>query len=204
MTQAQCDAYTCGVVPEEHDARFVAQHLAAYAFARRLMQGKRVLEVGFGEGYGANYLAEVAADITGVDTAPGNIPRAQAKYHRPNLHFRQMDACRLAFDDGAFEMVGSFQVIEHIPEPNLLTHLREIHRVLAPNGLYCCSTLNLEHNMKPGKPYEKLPYHEKEFTGPELRALLEQVFPRVEQVCCKRMAQRVRRNFCRNAGRLGI
>ena len=180
MTQAQDDAYVCGVVPEETDARFLSQHLAAYTFARRFAQGKRVLEIGFGEGYGASYLAEVAQDVTGIDMAPGNIPIAQRKYPRENLHFRQMEGTRLDFPDGSFDVVGSFQVIEHIPEPRLAGHLTEVRRVLSPGGIYCLSTLNLEHNMKPGTRYEKLCYHEKEFTGPELRGLLQQFFPSVE------------------------
>ena len=44
----------------------------------------------------------------------------------------------------------------------------------------CISTLNLEHNMKPGKPYSKLCYHEKEFTASELTTLLKRFFPSVE------------------------
>ena len=88
MTQAQTDAYVCGLVPEHHDAKFVSQHLAAYAFARRFVTGKRVLEVGFGEGYGASYLADDAAEVVAIDITPGNIPRAQERYTRPNLAFR--------------------------------------------------------------------------------------------------------------------
>lgn len=180
MTQAQRDAHVCGLVPEHHDARFVAQHLAAYAFTRQFVSGKRVLEVGFGEGYGANYLAETAREVVGVDLAPGNAPRAQATYPRPNLRFLHMEGTALHFPDGAFDVVGSFQVIEHIPEAQIPAYLAEIKRVLAPRGVACLSTLNLAHNMKPGRPYEKLCYHEKEFTGPELEALLRQAFPRVE------------------------
>jgi SAM-dependent methyltransferase len=180
MTQAQTDAYVCGVVPEETDARFVSQHLAAYVFTRQFVQGKRVLEIGFGDGYGSSYLAEVAQDVTGVDLAPGNIPRAHAKYPRANLHFLQMEATELDFPDCSFDVVGSFQVIEHIPEPRLPDYLNGIRRVLAPDGICCLSTLNLEHSMKPGRPYEKLCLHEKEFTAPELRRLLERFFPHVE------------------------
>ena len=180
MTQAQADAHVCGLIPEHNDPRFVAQHLAAYAFARRLAAGKRVLEIGFGEGYGSNYLAEAAAEVVGVDLAPGNIPRAKSKYPRANLQFLHMEGTKLDFPDGSFDLVGSFQVIEHIPESQLGDHLKEVRRVLRPNGACCLSTLNLEHNMKPGKPYQKLCYHEKEFTGPELRTLLEQYFPFVE------------------------
>jgi SAM-dependent methyltransferase len=180
MTQAQSDAYECGIIPEHTDARFASQHLAAYVFARRFAEGKRVLEIGFGDGYGANFLAEVAREVTGIDMAPGNAPRAQAKYPRPNLRFLHMEGSELRFPDGSFDLVGSFQVIEHIPEPRLPTFLTEIRRVLSPYGVCCLSTLNLEHNMKPGRPYEKLCYHEREFTAPELQRLLETVFPVVE------------------------
>ncbi len=180
MTQAQDDAHLCGITPETHEPLFFAQHLSAYAFARRLADGKRVLEIGFGSGYGLNYLAEVAAEAVGVDIAPGNIPRAQARYQRPNLRFLQMPAVHLEFPDGRFDLVVSFQVIEHIPERQIPAYLAEIRRILSPNGMACLSTLNLEHNMKPGKPYEKLCYHEKEFTGPELQALLNQAFPSVQ------------------------
>ena len=180
MTQAQAEAHLCGVIPEETDARFLSQLLAAYVFTRQFVRGKRVLEIGFGEGYGANDLADVAQEVIGIDAAPGNIPRAQAKYPRRNLHFLHMEGSVLQFPDASFDVVGSFQVIEHIPEPQLVPFLTEIRRVLKREGLCCISTLNLEHNMKPGKPYNKLCYHEKEFTGPELRALLARVFPHVE------------------------
>ena len=180
MTQAQIEACTSGISPEETDALFLAQHLSAYAFARRLVAGKRVLEIGFGYGYGSNYLAEVAADVTGIDMAHGNIPRAQATYPRPNLRFLHMEGTRLRFSDGSFDVVGSFQVIEHIPEAQLGDHLSEVRRVLRPEGVYCLSTLNLAHNIKPGRPYQKMHMHEKEFTGPELRALLERFFPQVD------------------------
>ncbi len=180
MTQAQEDAYECGLIPEHTDVHFFSQHLAAYAFAKQLVAGKRVLEIGFGDGYGANYLADVAKDVVAIDAAPGNIPRAQTKYPRPNLTFLHMPGTVLDFPDGSFDVVGSFQVIEHIPEALLPKHLWEVSRVLAPGGMYCLSTLNVEHNMKPGKPYQKLCYHEKEFTGPQLHALLERAFPAVE------------------------
>ena len=180
MTDAQTESYFCGITPENEDPRFLAQHMSAYAFARPYAKDKRVLEIGFGEGYGSHYLAEVASEVVGIDLAPGNIPRASAKYVRPNLHFLQMEATKLDVPDASFELVCSFQVIEHIPEPQLLSYLNEIFRVLRPSGLFCVSTLNLIHNMKPGRPYEKLIYHEKEFIASELDELLSRVFPRVE------------------------
>lgn len=180
MTRAQAEAHICGLDPEEHDPRFVAQHLSAYEFVKPYAVGQRILEVGFGHGYGANYLAEMAREVVGVDLAPGNIPRAAAEYQRPNLRFHHMDATQLNFPNNSFDVVCSFQVIEHIPESLLSRYLSEMSRVLQPSGVCCISTLNLAHNMKPGKPYEKLVYHEKEFTAPELEVLLKRAFPVVE------------------------
>ena len=180
MTQAQTEAFLCGLVPEHNDTKFVSQHLAAYAFLRRWAAGKRVLEVGFGEGYGADYLAQVADQVVALDVTPGNIPRAQERYSRPNLQFELIDGSGFDVPDGSFDLVGSFQVIEHIPEPLIPNYLREIRRVLKPDGFAVISTLNLANAMKPGEPYEKLCYHEKEFTGPELDQLLQQFFPAVE------------------------
>lgn len=179
MTQAQLEAEQCGLIPEENNPWFFAQHLSAYAFARPKMTDQSVLEVGFGDGYGAAYLAETARQMTAVDVTDENVPRARAKYPRPNLSFQGFDGLHLPFPENSFDAACSFQVIEHIPEPQMLPCLTEIRRVLKPNGLLFLSTLNLDHSRKPGKPYEKLIYHEKEFTEPELENLLKQVFPRV-------------------------
>lgn len=168
------------MVPHEHDPKFFAQHLCAYAFTKPYVKGKRVLEVGFGSGYGSAYLAEGAAEVIGIDSAPGNAARAAAIYRHPNLRFAHMDAGKLQFPDHSFDVVCSFQVIEHIPEPQLPAFVSELARVLKPDGVCAISTLNLEQAMKPGRPYTKLCYHEKEFTAPELKALLVTAFPSVE------------------------
>lgn len=179
MTQAQSDAEQCGLIPEENNPWFFAQHLSAYAFARMAVAGERVLEVGFGDGYGAAYLAEGAKEVAAADVTAGNIPRARAKYPRPNLSFHEIDGMRMPFADGSFDAACTFQVIEHVPEPQLLPWVEEIRRVLRPGGRLFVSTLNLDHARKPGKPYQKLVYHEKEFTASELEDLLKKVFPRV-------------------------
>jgi SAM-dependent methyltransferase len=187
-----------GIIPEETEALFLSQHMAAYVFARRLIRERCIIEIGFGEGYGAHYLAEAAQQVTGVDIAPGNAERAAQKYQRPNLTFESIKGLHYRFADANFDAACSFQVIEHIPEPLLLTHLQEVRRILKRGGFYFVSTLNLANAMKPGKPYKKIPEHEKEFTGPELKALLERVFERVElhglyPSCALRIANRLKK-----------
>ena len=44
----------------------------------------------------------------------------------------------LPFDDGAFDAVVSFQVIEHVPSVD--AYLAEVARVLRPGGTFLCAT----------------------------------------------------------------
>jgi SAM-dependent methyltransferase len=111
----------------------IASPLAARARRRRharffaltgLEPGMRVLDVGCGS-LGLRVL-EPQLDITGVDLAP------RPDYPGP---FVQADATeRLPFDDGAFDLVYSSSVVEHIPAAQRPAFAREVARVA--RGLY--------------------------------------------------------------------
>lgn len=165
---------------ERYDRSLLMSHLCAYRLAGQLARQKRVLEIGSGTGYGAFFLAHVAREMLAVDLDQAAAQQARGLFQREHLWYVPMAATRLAVRDGMCDVVGTFQVIEHIPESELLRFVQEIRRVLAPDGVVIISTLNLDHNMKgsPGR-YQKASFHEKEFAPHELRALLQQVFPYV-------------------------
>ena len=139
------------IVPEEVAPKFFAEHLKVYEFLKGEAKGKNVLEVGCGDGYGADYLAAAGFEVTALDYDEAVIAAARDKYHRPNLKFIPMEAGALCFEDDSFDIVCSFQVIEHILEADIPRYLSEIKRVLRPEGAFYLSTLNLEHAMK-GSP----------------------------------------------------
>ncbi len=164
-----------GIDPKAESPRFVAKHLSAYEFVRRRPVGN-VLEIGFGDGYGSNFLAQSASAVTGIDLFEANVTAASMKYRSAHLKFLRMDATELKFQDSFFDQVVSFQVIEHIPQALLGRYLEEIRRVLRPGGTAYLSTLNLKKNLKDGKSYEKSPHHDKEFLPEEFRAILAEHF----------------------------
>ena len=169
------------ITDDEHlDGSLLMSHLCAYRLAAQQARGVRLLEIGSGAGYGAFYLAHLAQEVVAVDADTRLIERAQRLFCRPNLAFQVMDGTQLSLPNGIFDVVGTFQVIEHIPEPRLVTFLSEIARVLTPKGVLVVSTMNLDHNRKPNGTYVKAPFHEKEFTAQEFTGLLRQVFPTVE------------------------
>lgn len=91
------------------------EHVHRYALARPIAAGKRVLDIACGEGYGSAILAPVARMVTGVDVSAEAIAHARSRYGLlPNLSFREADATR--FDAGAerFDLVLSFETLEHV------------------------------------------------------------------------------------------
>ena len=168
------------IVPENTPPKFYIQHLYPYYLVRQKAADMTILDIGFGDGYGSFYLAGAANKVIGIDMEEDNVKMAREKYRANNLSFRFCDATNMDFPDEAFDIVCSFQVIEHIKENLLLKYLSEVRRVLKPTGVFYISTLNREVSMKPGQPYNKNPYHEKEFDMVELDNLLHKVFVRVQ------------------------
>src|SRR5262249_41954976 len=63
--------------------------LPLYAYLEPLLLGRRVLEVGSGDGSGADYMATRGASlVVAVDADPALVERARARYRRPNLELR--------------------------------------------------------------------------------------------------------------------
>lgn len=86
--------------------------------------GKRVLEIGAGDGYLSSLIEKTAASVEAIDVYEH--PRAV----RP---VRLYDGRTLPFADGAFDIVFSSSVLEHIEDLDSL--LGEMRRVLAPGGV---------------------------------------------------------------------
>jgi len=167
------------IIPEETDRSFYLQYLKAYSFIKDDVDDKSVLDVGCGDGYGCAFLAEKAKFVQGVDYEPEVVLSAQKKYKANNLRYSAMNALKLEFKDQEFDIVCSFQVIEHIPEELIPLYLNELRRVLKDNGILYLSTLNLDKVMKSSKTYKKNLAYCKEFRLEELRETLLKVFGKV-------------------------
>ena len=152
------------------------EHWHRYAFARRWVEGKRVLDVACGEGYGSALLSEVAAQVTGVDIAEGAVAHARTSYatHR-NLRFEHGSATALPLADASVDAVVSFETIEHLPGADQPRMLAEIARVLTADGILVLSAPNpVEYSQ--ARNYRN-PFHLHEPTRDELEALLAPMFP---------------------------
>lgn len=153
--------------------RIAYEHLHRYAVAKDYVTGAAVLDIACGEGYGSANLAAVARHVTGVDIDAATIADARARYgHRDNLTFLQGDAEQLPADDASFDVVVSFETIEHLKDADRF--LTEIKRVLKPDGLLIISSPNKpEYQKSVSKPN---PFHLHEFDLASFQGLLSARF----------------------------
>ena len=91
--------------------------------------GERVLDLCTGTGTLARTFASQGANVTGVDLARGMLKRASAKAAGMNTAWVEMDATRLAFSDGSFDVSVLSLALHHMPVPVQLRVLAELRRV---------------------------------------------------------------------------
>ncbi|MDP3732372.1 MAG: class I SAM-dependent methyltransferase, partial [Candidatus Omnitrophota bacterium] len=166
--------YPQRIIPKETYGGPLAAHLKRYDFAKPFCMDRIVLDAACGVGYGAHYLAQVAREVIGIDTSREAITYAQEHYQKGNIQFKVMNVHNLEFPDKYFDIVCSFETLEHLDEPKRF--MFEVKRVLKENGIFIVSTPHMRrttHN-------PKNPYHKAEFSHKELESLLKEYFINVE------------------------
>ncbi|MBB1598197.1 bifunctional 2-polyprenyl-6-hydroxyphenol methylase/3-demethylubiquinol 3-O-methyltransferase UbiG [Achromobacter sp. UMC46] len=117
------------------------EHLHRYEWCANHTQGKRVLDIASGEGYGSYALSSNAKSVIGVDISGEAVNHALAKYaDRTNLTFMEGNAACIPLPDHSVDVVVSFETIEHHDQHEEM--MSEIRRVLTPEGLLIMSSPN--------------------------------------------------------------
>jgi 2-polyprenyl-3-methyl-5-hydroxy-6-metoxy-1,4-benzoquinol methylase len=161
-------------VPERFDPATMrgeiieAEHLARYRWASSLATGRRVLDAGCGTAYGSRLLAEAgASEVIGVDRASDVLDSARAKIPVAVV-LEEGDVTALPYEDGRFDLIVCFEVIEHLDDPGRA--LDEFRRLLGPEGLLAVSSPNRDV-YPPGNPH-----HVHEYIPTELEQELSSRF----------------------------
>jgi malonyl-CoA O-methyltransferase len=105
----------------------------------RMIKASKILDVGCGTGYLADQLAKSfpAAEVVGIDIAPGMIETAKVKYKQNNLLFAVGDGEGLPFGRAAFDLVVSNASLQWMSAPAVFA---EVNRVIIGGGRFFFST----------------------------------------------------------------
>lgn len=106
---------------------------------------KKILDVGCGGGILAYSMAQMGADVLGVDLGDANIGAAQLhnqKMHTTDkLDFRCVSVESLAGEmAGSFDIVTCMEMLEHVPDPYAI--IKACFDLLKADGLLVLSTIN--------------------------------------------------------------
>ena len=117
------------------------EHLHRYAISLQHVQGKQVLDLASGEGYGSYHLSKVAVSVVGVDIDEAAVSHAKQRYAQQlNLSYHVGNCTQIPLDDRSVDVVVSFETIEHHDQHEMM--MCEIKRVLRPDGLLIISSPN--------------------------------------------------------------
>lgn len=152
------------------------EHLHRYAWCAPLVQGRDVLDIACGEGYGSAMLSRTAHSVIGVDISDEAVRHASEQYRElPGLRFLRGDAASIPLPDACVDVVVSFETIEHHDRHREM--ISEIRRVLRPDGLLVISSPNrVVYTELAGHHNE---FHVKELDFSEFDAVLRERFDRV-------------------------
>jgi 2-polyprenyl-3-methyl-5-hydroxy-6-metoxy-1,4-benzoquinol methylase len=164
------------------------EHWHRYQFVLKLASGKRVLDAACGEGYGSALLAATATSVVGIDIAESAIQHARQRYGRLlNLKFEQGDCTALAPVDTPFDLIVSFETLEHVAAQEAL--VAGFAGALADDGVLVISSPD-KRTYSDNSGFRNA-FHVRELYRDELLALLKAHFPIVQLYAQKLLFQSV-------------
>ena len=148
------------------------EHLHRYLLAAELANGKVVVDIACGEGYGSAMLAVSAARVYGVDIASEAVDFARHKYARSTLEFLLGSCTAIPLPDASVDLVVSFETLEHHAQHDEM--MQEVRRILRPDGVLIISSPDKhEYTEVLGNANT---YHLKELYREEFECLLQRHF----------------------------
>ncbi len=148
-----------------------AEHVHRYLFARQFVEGRDVLDIACGEGYGSDLMSGLAKSVIGVDIDEETIARARQVHTASDLRFETGSCLAIPLEDDSVDVIVSFETIEHIAEHEAF--ITEARRVLRPGGLMLISTPDPDNYLQ---DEEDNVFHVKELRRNEFFELMNGTF----------------------------
>lgn len=123
------------------------EHAAEEMAINRLLEGKHfrhALDVGGGYGRLSVVLKKYAKKVTLAEPSHYQLDRAEVYLRdHADIQRKQLQAADLQFPDGSIDLVTMIRVMHHLPDPE--SELKEIARILAPEGYAVIEVANYTH-----------------------------------------------------------
>lgn len=168
------------ILEESWNLMTTLEHLHRYHAVKELVEDKLVLDAACGTGYGSYILSEVAEKVYGIDISEEAIEYAKSHYNKENLTYSQMSITDIQFEDNYFDVIVSFETIEHITKEQQKQFLEQVLKKLKNTGYLIISTPNDQLMREISYGSYVNPYHLCEFNEEEYLEFLKKYFKHVK------------------------
>jgi len=138
---------------KEDETLYLSNHLnkSRFEFFSNFVpdwKGLKVLDIGCGGGLACEYVANLNANVSGIDLSFNSIKTAQEHARRSNLKidYQRGLAENLPYEEHSFDVVLCFDVLEHVEDWKKV--ILEAYRVLKKDGLFLFDTINRSFKSK--------------------------------------------------------
>jgi len=101
-----------------------------------LGRNKKILEIGFGNGYFLNFANEQGSMIEGIEIVPELVKRAN------NMGFKSYNSIEDIHKNNKYDLIVMFDVLEHIPQEEVVSFLNLLNEHLFDGGSIILRTPN--------------------------------------------------------------
>jgi ubiquinone/menaquinone biosynthesis C-methylase UbiE len=147
MTNAPSNPYFAEVAEQWDEIRsdYFTEHLRDATIAKAQLSSQAVVaDVGTGTGFVAAGLAKLVSRVIGFDASPEMLAVARRNLAQfDNVEFREALGDQLPVSSEMFDGVFANMYLHHAPDP--LATIKEMARMLKPNGVLCITDLDT-HN----------------------------------------------------------
>jgi 2-polyprenyl-3-methyl-5-hydroxy-6-metoxy-1,4-benzoquinol methylase len=119
------------------------KHLERYYYAEKFSDNKNILDAACGCGYGSYILAKKAKKVLRADNSDEALQYADKHYKLPNIQSMKIDLEKEIQDIGLFDLIVSFETIEHLSPPLHVT-IKKFYNLLNQGGILIISHPEME------------------------------------------------------------
>lgn len=135
------------------------------------LQGKRLLDIGCGNGVFLREAERAGYDAWGLDFDKRNIAVAKERYGLKNVFCMSVEDALKRFGKNTFDIITFFEVLEHLDSP--VKFLEDVKGLLSPGGVIALSVPNRERFLDTLGAGDAPPNHLTKWNAASLKSFLE-------------------------------
>ena len=146
--------------------------IGRYLFSIKYIKDKEVLDTACGLGWGSYLISDIPKYIMSVDIDDNSLSFAKEQWISDNIDFNKLSILELNNITKNFDVVLSYEVIEHLTYYEGLTYIKEVSKVIKSNGIFILSSYfpDIEEDARIAE--KKNRFHPHIYTKKEIKDIL--------------------------------